>query len=161
MIRAATPTDCGAIADIWNPVIRNTLHTFTTALKSPEGLVQSLGEKSELRHPFLVAAVDDAILGFATYGQFRAGPGYARTMEHTIILAPGARGRGIGRALMDGLFQHGCRNDVHSLWAGVSAANPDGVVFHRALGFVEIARLPEAGHKFDQWIDLILLQKIL
>ncbi|MGO4916248.1 GNAT family N-acetyltransferase [Pseudogemmobacter sp. W21_MBD1_M6] len=160
MIRAATPADCPAIADIWNPVIRDTLRTFTTALKTPEALVQSLAAKAVLSHPFLVAD-QGGILGFATYGQFRDGPGYARTMEHTIILAPQAQGRGVARALMLALEDRARAQAVHSLWAGVSAANPEGLGFHRAVGFVEVARLPEVGYKFGQWIDLILLRKQL
>jgi phosphinothricin acetyltransferase len=160
MIRAATPADCPAIADIWNPVIRDTLRTFTTTLKTPEALVHSLAEKSALNHPFLVAD-QGGVLGFATYGQFRNGPGYAHTMEHTIILAPEAQGRGAARALMRALEDHGRVHGVHSLWAGVSAANPEGLGFHRASGFVDVARLPEVGYKFGQWIDLILLQKRL
>lgn len=160
MIRAATSADCAAIADIWNPVIRDSLRTFTTALKTPASVAQSLVEKDTLSHPFLVAD-QGGILGFATYGQFRAGPGYAHTMEHTIILAPEAQGRGVARALMLALEHRARAQGVHSLWAGVSAANPEGLGFHRAVGFVEVARLPEVGYKFDQWIDLILLHKQL
>jgi L-amino acid N-acyltransferase YncA len=33
--------------------------------------------------------------------------------------------------------------------------------FHERLGFVEIARLPEVGHKFGRWLDLVLLQLVL
>lgn len=160
-IRPATSSDCAAIAAIWNPVIRDTACTFTTQQKTPSGLGALIDEKRANAMPFLVAELDGGIAGFATYGQFRAGPGYARTMEHSIILAPDARGRGIGRALMGAL--EACARDqgVHSLWAGVSAENEAGVAFHKAIGYREMARLPEVGRKFGRWMDLILLQKIL
>ena len=45
--------------------------------------------------------------------------------------------------------------------AGVSAENPDGVAFHSALGFAEVARIARAGHKFGRFIDLVLMQKFL
>lgn len=161
MIRPATPTDCPAIAAIWNPVIRHTLITFTTAERSAEGLEATLVEKAAAGHPFLVAEEAGTVLGFATYGQFRGGPGYARTMEHTIILGPGARGRGLGRALMDAIEEHARDATVHSLFAGVSAANEGGRAFHAAIGYREVAVLHQVGHKFGRWLDLVLMQKIL
>jgi len=161
MIRPATAADCAAIAAIWNPVIRDTLVTFTTAEKTAEGLAATLAEKTAAGHGFLVAEGADGLAGFATYGQFRAGPGYARTMEHSVILAPGARGRGIGRALMAAVEAHAAAAGAHSIFAGVSGANPEGRAFHAAMGYREVAVLPEVGFKFGRWIDLVLMQKFL
>lgn len=158
MIRPATPADCAAIAAIWNPVIRDTAITFTTLEKTGAGLAATLAEKAAAGLPFLVAA-EEEVLGFATYGAFRSGPGYARTMEHTVVLGPAARGRGIGRALMAALEDHARARGVHSLIAGVSAENPAGRAFHAALGYAEIAVLPEVGFKFGRWMDLVLMQK--
>lgn len=161
MIRPATAADCAAIAAIWNPVIRDTLVTFTTAEKTAEGLAATLAEKAEAGHGFFVAEAGGGIAGFATYGQFRAGPGYARTMEHSVILAPEGRGRGLGRALMAAVEDHAAAGGAHSIFAGVSGANPEGRAFHAALGYREVAVLPEVGFKFGRWLDLVLMQKIL
>lgn len=161
MIRPAQEGDIAAILAIWNPVIRDTAITFNPVEKTPEDLRALLAEKAAAGHAFLVAEVDDHLLGFAHYGQFRAGAGYARTLEHTIQLAPGAKGRGIGRALMTAIEDHARAGGAHSLFAGVSGENAPGLAFHAALGFVEVAVLPEVGHKFGRWMDLHLMQKRL
>jgi phosphinothricin acetyltransferase len=160
MIRPATAADCAAIAAIWNPIIRDTAITFTDLEKTGEGLAQMLAEKAAAGFPFLVAD-DGGVLGFATYGSFRTGPGYARTAEHTILLGPQARRRGVGRALMAAIEDHARGRGIHSLWAGVSAENPVGRAFHAAIGYAEVAVLPQVGWKFGRWLDLVLMQKIL
>lgn len=161
ILRPATVADCAAILDIWNPVIRDTLVTFNSAEKSVAELEAVLAEKARADLPFFVAEVEGKVVGFATYGQFRGGVGYAHTMEHTVILSDGAWGRGIGRALMAEIEAHAARRGVHSMFAGVSAANEAGVGFHAAVGYLEVARLSEVGFKFGRWLDLVLMQKIL
>jgi L-amino acid N-acyltransferase len=112
-------------------------------------------------HAFLLAEADGRLAGFVTYAQFRGGVGYAHTMEHTILIDPAARGRGMGRALMAAAEAHARGASVHSLFGGVSGANPEGRAFHLAMGFTEVAILPEVGRKLDRWLDLHLMQKIL
>ena len=154
-IRPATISDAPAIAAIWNHYIRNTTVTFLPDEKSVED-----AEKMIAADVCLVA--DDAgVQGFARYFQFRGGRGYFHTVEHTVLLAPGVDGRGYGRALMRELMTHATKAGKHSMWAGVSGENADGVAFHAALGFAEVARLPEVGFKYGRWIDLVLMQKRL
>ena len=50
---------------------------------------------------------------------------------------------------------------AHSLIAAISGENPDAIAFHAALGYREVAIVPEAGCEFDRWLDLHVLQKIL
>ena len=156
MIRRAVPADADAICAIWNPIIRDTLITFNNVPKTSADLTQLIAER-----PVWVAQQDDQVAGFALYEQFRGGPGYAHTAEHSIFIADGARGTGIGRALMTQLMDHAKSHQIHSIVAALSATNADGMAFHEKMGFVQTARVPQAGCKFDQWIDLILMQKML
>ena len=124
-----------------------------------------IGHARDVGHGFWVAQEvgkhPPNLGGFVTYGQFRNGIGYARTMEHTIIVDESTRGHGLGLQLIETAIDHARRAGVHSMWAGVSAENPAGVAFHSRAGFETVARLPQVGRKFDQWLDLILMQKIL
>lgn len=161
MIRRATPADAAAIAAIWNPYIRDTLVTFNAAEKPPDEVAAMIRARDAAGFATFVAEGAAGLEGFASYAQFRAGVGYARSMEHTILLAPGAGGRGTGRALMAALGDHARAGGAHCLFAGVSAENPAGRAFHAAIGFSEVALLREVGFKGGRHLDLVLMQKFL
>ncbi|MCK0148839.1 N-acetyltransferase family protein [Marivita sp. S6314] len=158
IIRQAKPEDAGAIADIVNEIVDATTITFTTCRKPAQDILADIDARGPA---FVVAAEADRVLGFATYFAFRSGPGYAQVKEHSIVLAPPARGWGLGRRLMAHLEDVARAEGVHALIAGVSGENADGIAFHAALGFREVGRLPEVGHKFGRWLDLVLMQKLL
>jgi len=160
MIRRATPADAPAIAALWNPYIRDTTVTFNAAEKSVAEVAKLISDRDGLGHATFVAEVPD-LLGFASYAQFRGGIGYATCMEHSILLAPHARGRGVGRGLLSAICDHARTAGAHQMIAGVSAENAEGQAFHARLGFDEIARIREAGFKFGRYIDLVLMQKFL
>lgn len=157
MIRSAQPADAPAIAAFWNPLIRDTAVTFSPLEKSEAEIAEMIAT----RQAFLVADAGQGPIGFATYAQFRSGPGYAFAQEHTIILAPEAAGRGTGRALMAALEQAARSHGHHVMVAGVSGSNPQGIAFHAAIGYREVGRLPEVGWKLGRWHDLVLMQKLL
>jgi len=161
LIRQATAADAPAIARIWEPVIRETTITFSDEVKSPAAVAALVAERAAAGFPFLLAEAGGEPLGFASYAQFRGGNGYARCMEHTIILAPVARGQGTGRRLMTAIEAHAAARGAHSLWAGVSGENAAGIAFHAALGYAHAATLRETGFKFGRWLDLVLMVKYL
>lgn len=156
MIRRARAEDSAEICALWNPIILQTQVTFSSIPKTQTDVVEVIAAR-----PVFVAEQGDALVGFAYYFPFRGGDGYAYTVEHTIIVSPAAHGAGIGRALMVHLIDHARLAGMHSLWAGVSSENPAGVAFHARLGFAEVARLAQVGRKFDRWMDLVLMQKML
>ncbi|MGR3343160.1 MAG: GNAT family N-acetyltransferase [Paracoccaceae bacterium] len=161
MVRKASTSDADAIAGFWNPMIRDTHVTFAQAEKSPREVAVMIADSEKMGYCFLVAEQAGRVVGFATYRQFRAGIGYAHTMENTTIIAPQAQGKGVGANLMGALEDHARDAGVHSMIAAISSENPAGIAFHAALGYREVAIVPEAGRKFDRWLDLHVLQKIL
>ncbi|MEJ6389621.1 GNAT family N-acetyltransferase [Gymnodinialimonas ulvae] len=156
MIRAATAQDAPEVLSLWNEVIAETTITFTATPKTEAQILRILEHQ-----PVFVPVLDGACCGFATYGPFRAGDGYARSAEHAIYLRDTARGRGLGRDLMAEVEAHARAAGIHMLIGGISGENAGGLAFHRAMGFVERGRLPEVGHKFGRYLDLILMQKAL
>ena len=158
IIRQARLDDAGQICAIHNAIIRNTEITFTTKERREAEVAANIALRWSA---FQVAEHDAQVVGFAYFGDFRAGPGYARTKELTIHLTRDARGHGTGRALLRRLEKVAIAHGVHVLVAGISAANPGGIAFHAACGFDEVGRLPEVGIKAGQWLDLVLMQKIL
>ena len=161
MLRPAVPADYPAILAIWTPIIADTTVTFSSELKTLETVAEYIEGRQAKGREFFVAEVDGTVAGFASYDQFRGGNGYVHAMEHTIVLGPSARGRGIGRALMAAVEDHARARGAHTMVAGVSGENAAGIAFHAAVGYAHVGRLPQSGRKFDRWLDLVLMQKIL
>ncbi len=154
LIRLATAADAPALAALWNPWITDTAITFASIPKTADDMAQMIATRPAV-------FTTDGVQGFATYGQFRSGNGYATCMEHTVILAPMAHGHGLGRALLLAVESHARSHGAHQMIAGISAENPAGIAFHTRLGYHHTAILPQAGFKFGRFIDLVLMQKFL
>ncbi|WP_420584557.1 GNAT family N-acetyltransferase [Ruegeria sp.] len=157
-IRQAQAGDADAIAAITNAIIRDTLVTFTTVERSSDSIATDIQMRGSA---YLVAEDAGRVLGFAAYGPFRSGPGYAQCREHTVQLHADARAQGVGKALMTALEDAARADGVHVLVAGISSANPGAVAFHAKIGFTQVGRMPEVGVKWGKRLDLVLMQKIL
>ena len=161
MIRPAGTADIPGILAVWNPFVRDTTVTFAHTPKTPADVALLIGARAAAGYVFLIAEQAGQVAGFATYAPFRGGEGYLRTLEHSILLAPAARGHGLGRALMAQIEQHARAGGGHTLYAVVSGENAAGRAFHAALGYAEVAVLPDAGWKFGRWLDAVLMMKKL
>lgn len=155
MIRAAQNADAGWIAALWNRAIVETEVTFTTEPKTEAGIATLIAARGPA---FLVC---DRQVGFATYGPFRAGPGYARTVEHAIYVDPAAQGGGAGTGLMAALEAQARGAGHHAMVAAISGSNETAIRFHARCGFRMAGRLPEVGFKNGRWLDLVLMTKCL
>ena len=157
-LRQGVSGDAAAIARIWNREIREGVSTFNSAEKPLEEVAGLIAARPEA---WVVAEVQGVVAGFATWAQFRGGVGYRHSFEHTVHLDTVARGQGVGRALMAAVEEGARRGGAHVLVAGISGENADAIAFHEAMGFQLVGRMPEVGRKFDRWMDLVLMQKML
>lgn len=160
MIRPATQGDVAAITAIINQVIRETTVTVNSVEKSEADVLAMMHERRSLGHEMFVADLD-GVVGYATYAQFRASPGYVRTMEHSLALAAPAQGRGLGRKLMAAIETHAATTGAHVMIAAITADNVQSIEFHTGLGYALVGMLPQVGYKFGTYHDLVLMQKIL
>ena len=161
IVRRAEAGDATAIAEIWNGYIRNSAVTFNSQEKTNDGIAADIAARRSGGMGFFVAEVDGRVIGFATSFPFRAGPGYRHTLEYTVQLSAAVRGQGLGRALLERIETEARAGGVHVLVAGISSENADGIAFHATLGFQTVGQMPEVGRKFDRWMDLVLMQKVL
>nr|WP_176438455.1 GNAT family N-acetyltransferase [Actibacterium lipolyticum] len=161
MLRDVVHADIPALIAIMAPVIRDTTASFSDEERDEAGWKAMIAARHAAGRAFLVAEADGVVLGYGTYDQFRSNNGYRLTMEHSIYLSPEAQGRGLGRKLMVALEDHARAAGVHSMFGGIDADNASSIAFHEAVGYAQVARLPQVGFKFDRWLDLVLMQKIL
>ncbi|MBV9343557.1 MAG: N-acetyltransferase [Gammaproteobacteria bacterium] len=159
VIAEATEADLPGLLAIYNEVLSNSTAVFSsTAMTLPERRDWWRVRVAQ-GYPVLTARVEGEVLGFATFGDFRAGPGYRFTVEHTVHVHHRARGRGIGGQLVRALLVRGAALGKHVMVAGVDAANAASIRFHERLGFERVGQLHEVGFKFDRWLDLVFLQR--
>ena len=104
---------------------------------------------------------DGAVLGYASYGSFRAYSGYRLTVEHSVYVRGDVRGQGIGAALLASLILRAQAQGLHVMVGALEAGNTASLALHASQGFSETARMPEVGWKFGRWLTLVLVQKIL
>ena len=161
LIRDASEPDLPAILAITNQAI-----LYTTAIWSitpPDLAARTQWWRDRLAQNFPVLVAEDAseVIGFGSFGPFRPHEGYLHTVEHSVYVAPNAQRRGTGTALIHALIERAVASGKHAMIGGIAADNAISLALHRRLGFQETGRMPEVGRKFDRWLDLVLMQKLL
>lgn len=156
-IRDAGPADAAAICGIYNHAVRATTAIWNDLEVDEANRAAWLTERQTAGFPVLVAESGGAILGFASYGPFRAFEGYRLTVENSVYVAASAQGGGLGRALMQALIARAREAGFHVMVAAIEAENAVSIRLHASLGFAEAGRLPQVGTKFGRWLDLVLM----
>lgn len=152
----------GAILDIFNEAIVTSTALYDYKPRTPESMVGWFATKRANGFP-VIGCEDEAgtLLGFASYGTFRAWPAYKYSVEHSIYVHKDHRGKGLGRTLLQAIVDAARERGVHTLIGGIDATNAGSIALHESLGFVHAGTIREAGFKFGRWLDLAFYQRLL
>ncbi len=161
MIRDATDADLPRILDITNQAILETTALWTITPATLETRGAWMNERLSGGFPVLVAEQDGAVAGFGSFGSFRPHDGYLHTVEHSLYVEPEWQGRGHGRALLEALIERGRTMGKHAMVGGIEAANTASIRLHERAGFLRAGVLPEVGRKFERWLDLLFMVRLL
>lgn len=161
-IREANEQDMPAVTEIYNDAVAHTTAIWNETTVDVPNREKWLADRRRSGYPVLVAVDENAaVVGYASYGDWRAFDGYRHTVEHSVYVRGDQRGRGVGEALMHALIAHARAAGKHVMVAGIESGNLASIRLHEKLGFQLTGQLPQVGAKFGKWLDLSFLQLLL
>ena len=148
-----------SILEIFNDAIANSTALYEYNPRTMETMALWFKTKTAGSFP-VIGAVDETgtLLGFASYGTFRAFPAFKYSVEHSVYVHPSHRGTGIGRALLAQVIDAARGQDLHLVIGGIDAENVSSIALHESMGFTHSGTLKEAGFKIGRWLDLAFYQ---
>lgn len=169
VVRAATRSDVEAITEIYNQAVVHTTASYDLEPVTLASRLDWFDQKIADGWPVLVATGDPAdgqqgtgeVLGWSSYGPYRAKAGYDATVEHSVYVSSDHRAEGVGTALLLPLIAQARAEGRHVMLGGVDADNAGSIAFHERHGFTVVAHFRQVGRKFDRWLDLVFLQLLL
>lgn len=151
-----------SIAAILNDAIATTTALYEYSPRTSDDMSRWFRTKDAGQFPVVVAVDDsDAVLGFATYGAFRAFPAYKYTVEHSVYVHRDHRGLGIGRALLRDIIARAACQQYHVMIGVIDAGNASSIALHEREGFDRAGVIRQVGYKFGRWLDAAFYQLIL
>jgi phosphinothricin acetyltransferase len=158
-IRDAVEGDLPGVLAIYNDVIATTTAVYSEAPVTLDDRRNWWQSRVAASYPVLVAADRSGILGFSSFGDFRAWPCYRSTVEHSVHVRADRRGEGLGSQLLIPLFSRAAALQKHMMIAAIDAQNEPSLQLHQRLGFERAGVFREVGFKFGRWLDLVFMQR--
>ncbi len=150
------------ILAIFNDAIVNSTALYDYKPRTSESMAAWFAAKRASNFPVLgMVSETNELLGFASYGSFRAWPAYKYTVEHSVYVAASHRGKGIGKQLLRAIIQKAIAQDFHVMVGVIDSQNTASVELHKRLGFIHASTMRQIGFKFGRWLDVDFYQLIL
>ena len=161
-IRPSRPEDIPAITAIYGHHVLTGTGTFEIAPPSESEFESRRADVLSKGLPFLVVVVNETVLGFAYCNWFKPRPAFRFSAEDSVYMSSDAQAQGLGRALLAELAAQSERVGVRKLIAVIGdSANAGSIALHRSVGFSHAGILKSCGWKFDQWLDVVMMEKCL
>jgi phosphinothricin acetyltransferase len=162
VVRCETERHAEAILAIFNEAILNSTALYDYKPRTMETMARWFEAKSAGKYPVIGVENDSGdLMGFGSYGTFRAWPAYKYSVEHSVYVDARFRGQGVGKRLLREIIIAAQGQDYHVLIGGIDSTNAVSIRLHEALGFTYCGTIRQAGFKFNRWLDLAFYQLIL
>ena len=161
IIRKYRTEDCPVILEIINDQILNGVALYDY---QPRTLTQQLAifeDKLQKGFPIIVAVLNNEVVGFGYYSEFRFREAYKFTVEHSVYANKNYIGKGIGNLLLTELITLAKKQGLHTMIGVIDSENESSIAFHEKFGFEKGGFLKETGFKFDRWLHSVFMQKML
>jgi phosphinothricin acetyltransferase len=159
-LRLAAADDAAAICRIYNHGIEDRVATLETETRTPEERRQWLRARGP-RHPVVVAEVDGAVVAWGSLNPYSARDAYRHVADFSIYVDRGWRGKGAGRALLARLIELAREIGYHKMVLSAFPTNEAGMALYQKLGFRTVGIYKEQGLLNGQWVDTIVMEKLL
>jgi phosphinothricin acetyltransferase len=160
-VRFARPDDYPEMLRIYGYYVENTAITFDYDVPDLGGFAEKIN-KISAQYPCLVyETAGGNIAGYTYASKFREKTAYQWSVESTIYLNPEYTGQGIGKELYARLFELLTKMRIQIVIGGITIPNDSSIGLHKYFGFEQTAIFRSIGYKFDQWHDIVFMEKRL
>jgi phosphinothricin acetyltransferase len=160
-IRPATLADLTAINDIYNHYVLHSTCTYQTVPSTAEERLAWFTQRTD-KHP--VRVLEDAagtVVGWHSLTPFKTREAYARTVENSIYLRHDLLGKGLGSRMLDDQLAAAAGLGHRVVLAVICSSQLPSLRLHEKFGFTPAGLLQQVGYKFDRWLDIAILQKLI
>ncbi|MFM7321280.1 MAG: N-acetyltransferase family protein [Armatimonadota bacterium] len=159
VLRPAEPGDAEAIRAIYNASVAAETASLDTEPRSAEAQADWMRRHDFDPWPAFVAESGGEVVGWASLSPYNPKPGYRTTAENSLYVHADQRRSGVGAALLGHLIEAAPGYGIREIVALITGTNLVSLRLHERLGFRHVGRLERVGRKFDQWVDVVLMQR--
>lgn len=160
-VRPARVGDAEAICAIYNHEVRRETSTFDLVPRSLEDQVAWLQARSGAFSAVVAVDADAVVVGFASLSPYKERAAYRTTVEDSVYVDRTRGGEGIGTALLDHVVETARSSGFHAVMARIEATGSASRALHAKCGFELIGIEREVGRKFNRWLDVAVMQRLL
>jgi len=161
-IRPALDADIPAVARIYAHAVEHGTASFELTAPNEAEMSRRFNELTAQGFPYLVAVVDETVVGYAYAAPYRARPAYRFTVENSVYVAHDTYRRGVSKALLGAIIEACTKKGFRLMVAVIGDSNQAASIgLHEAAGFKHAGVFENIGYKFDRWLDTVLMQRAL
>jgi L-amino acid N-acyltransferase len=161
-VRPAKREDLPGILEIYNDAVLKTTASYDYEPRTLEHRTTWFEDRTREHYPIFVAENDARhVVGWSALNPFHTRMGYRFTAENSVYVAASERGKGIGKLLMEPLITGAKKRGLHAIIAVIDAENQPSIRLHAHFGFEKVGLFKEVGFKFDRWLNVVYMERIV